>query len=201
MSEPNQTDLLRRLDNLVRLGTIAEVDLTTATARVNSGGITTDFLPWLTFRAGTSKTWSAPTVGEQCVVLSTSGEFTTGVILFGLYTQNAPSQSADEHLFHFSDGAEISYNTATSTLTVKNCKVVIVQASEQIELQTPLVKATQNVEIGGNLSVKGTTTSQGTISTSGAVTAQGDVSGAGISLGSHHHIEQGDGRPTSGAKP
>lgn len=201
MSEPNQTDLLRRLDNLVRLGTIAEVDLTTATARVNSGGITTDFLPWLTFRAGTSQTWSAPTVGEQCVVLSTSGEFTTGLILLGLYTRNAPGQSADEHLFRFSDGAEISYNTASGQLTVKNCKVVIVQAKESITLDTPTVKATKNVVIGGNLSVKGTTSSQGAISTQGAVTAKGDVSGAGISLGSHHHIEQGDGRPTSGAKP
>lgn len=188
MSEPNQTDQLRRLDNVIRLGTIAEVDLATATARVNSGGITTDFLPWLTFRAGTSQTWSAPTIGEQCVVLSVSGEFTAGVILFGLYTQNAPSQSEYEHLFRFSDGAEISYNTASGQLTVKNCKVVIVQASEKIELQTPLVKATQNVEVGGNLSVQGT------------VTAQGDVLGGGISLQSHHHIEQGDGRPTSGAK-
>lgn len=201
MSEPNQTDLLRRLDNLVRLGTIAEVDLATATARVNSGGITTDFLPWLTFRAGTSQTWSAPTVGEQCVVLSTSGEFTTGLILLGLYTRNAPGQSADEHLFHFSDGAEISYNTTSGQLTVKNCKVVIVQAKESITLDTPTVKATKNVVIGGNLSVKGTTSSQGAISTQGAVTAKGDVSGAGISLGSHHHLEQGDGRPTSGAKP
>lgn len=200
MNNPDQTELLRRLDNIIRLGTIAEVDLTTATARVKTGGITTDFLPWLTFRAGKDKSWSAPTVGEQCVVLSVSGEFTTGVILVGLYTQNAPSQSADEHIFRFDDGAEINYNTASSQLTVKNCKVVIVQASETIELKTPLVKATQNVEIGGNLSVKGTTSSQGAISTQGAVTAKGDVSGGGISLSSHHHIEQGDGRPTSGAK-
>lgn len=175
MSEPNSTDQLRRLDNLVRFGTIAEVDLTTATARVTSGGITTDFLPWLTFRAGTSQTWSAPTVGEQCVVLSASGEFTTGVILLGLYIQNAPSQSADEHLFKFSDGAEISYNTASGQLTAKNCKVVIVQASEQIELNTPLVKSTQNMEIGGDLSVKG------------SVSVGNDVMAGDISLKNHVH--------------
>ncbi|MEN2925541.1 hypothetical protein FHPHGOJG_02561 [Mannheimia haemolytica] len=89
MSEPNHAEQIRRLDNIIRLGTIAEVDLTTATARVNSGGITTDFLPWLTFRAGTSQTWSAPTVGEQCVVLSVSGEFTTGVIYLG-FTPKTP---------------------------------------------------------------------------------------------------------------
>lgn len=76
----------------------------------------------------------------------------------------------------------------------------MVQATESITLDIPTVKATKNVVIGGNLSVKGTTTSQGAISTNGAVTAKGDVSGAGISLGSHHHIEQGDGRPISGAK-
>ncbi len=36
MSEPNHAEQIRRLDNIIRLGTIAEVDLTTATARVNS---------------------------------------------------------------------------------------------------------------------------------------------------------------------
>lgn len=200
MSDAHFSDLTRRLDNLIRLGTIAEVDLANATARVKSGNITTEFLPWITFRAGTSQTWSPPTVGEQCLVLGVSGEFNTGVILFGLYTQNAPSQSADLHQFRFSDGAEISYNTASGQLSAKNCKVVIVQASSEIKLETPTVKATQNLEVGGNLSVKGSTSSTGGISTQGGVTASGDIKGGGISLQNHHHIEQGDGNRTSGAK-
>ena len=101
------TELTRRLDNLLRLGTIAEVDHSKALAKVQSGNILTDWLPWFTLRAGTTQTWSPPTKGEQCLVLAVSGELTTAVVLVGLYTQNAPSQSPDEHCIKFADGAEI----------------------------------------------------------------------------------------------
>ena len=63
-------ELQRKLDNIIRFGVIAEVNHATARARVKSGDILTEFLPFITFRAGTTKTWSPPTVGEQCVMLS-----------------------------------------------------------------------------------------------------------------------------------
>lgn len=49
-------DLNRRIENIVRLGTIAEVDCAHAKAKVKSGGILTDWLPWVTARAGNVRT-------------------------------------------------------------------------------------------------------------------------------------------------
>ena len=63
------SDLLRLLQNLIRLGTIAEVK--GAKARVRLGPtLTTEWLKWATRRAGSTHTWSAPTVGEHVIVSS-----------------------------------------------------------------------------------------------------------------------------------
>lgn len=184
----NNIELQRRLDNLLRLGTIAEVDLANAKVKVQSGEILTTWLLWATFRAGTSQSWSPPTIGEQCLILSVSGELTLGVVLIGLYTQNAPSQSADEHLIKFADGAEIGYNHASGHLSVKNCNTAEIHALQSITAKTPNLICTGNVQIDGELSVNGE------ISTQSSVSAKGEVSGAGIKLSPHTHsgVESGN---------
>lgn len=179
MSEPNRTDLLRRLDNLLRLGTIAEVNHTNACVRVRSGTILTDWLPWLTFRAGSSQTWSPLTVNEQCLIFAISGELTTAVVLSGLYTQNAPSHAEDEHCFTFADGAEIKYNQTSGHLSVKNCQTAEIHAISRVTLNTTKVICTGNVQIQGDLSVSGN------IETQSSITAKGEINGKGIALSSH----------------
>ena len=117
-------DHLRRLDNLLRLGTIAEVDYANATARVKAGGITTDFLPWITCRAGDVKTWSPVSVGEQVLILAVSGEFNSGIILAGVYASNAPNQSKDElpsAISHF------SYRTISGLFTHRFIRIAIMR--------------------------------------------------------------------------
>ncbi|BFU60762.1 MULTISPECIES: phage baseplate assembly protein V [Rodentibacter] len=187
-------ELNRRIDNLIRFGTIAEVDYQTARARVKNGEILTDFLPFITLRAGTTKTWSPPTVNEQCVILAASGEFTTACVLVGLYTQNSPSHSPDIHLLQFADGAEIEYNQATSALKISGISTALVQAQSQIDIQCPTVNIKGNVNINGSLSTTGA------ISTQSGITAKGDVKGGAISLQNHKHLEQGDGKETSKAR-
>lgn len=148
-------ELLRRLDNLLSLGTIAEVNLVQAKVKVQSGEILTAWLPWATFRAGTTQSWSPPTVGEQCLILSVSGKLTMGIVLVGIYASNAPSQNADVHLLKFADCAEISYNQASDHISAKNCKTATIQATESITAETPSLTCTGNVQIDGTLSVKG----------------------------------------------
>lgn len=193
-------ELQRKLDNIIRFGVIAEVNHATARARVKSGDILTDFLPFVTFRAGTTKTWSPPTVGEQCVMLSVSGEFTTACILVGLYTQNSPSQSPDEHVIEFADGAKITYNQSSGALVVTGIKTASITAANQIDIDCPAINIKGNVNIDGSLSTTGTSTTKGNISTQGSVTASGDIKGGSISLQNHVHLEQGDGQRTSNAK-
>jgi len=113
------SDIFRLLQNLIRLGTIAEVD--GAKARVQLGtNITTEWLKWITPRAGSTRTWSAPTVGEQVIVLSPGGDLTRGTIVPALYAKkfDAPETSDTTHTLHYPHGAVVQYDRAFYKLTV-----------------------------------------------------------------------------------
>ncbi|ASN71746.1 hypothetical protein 3S12_15 [uncultured Caudovirales phage] len=162
----NITDLLRRLENLIRLGTIAAVDHQAARCTVSTGGLSVPNLPWLALRAGSSSDWDPPTVGEQCILFSPSGEPALGVALVGLYSQQrpAPSNSATVRRRKYPDGAVIDYDHATHTLSAT------LPAGGKAELTAP-----GGVTILGNVDINGT------------VTVSADVIAAGISLVNHVH--------------
>ncbi|MES9873154.1 MAG: phage baseplate assembly protein V [Candidatus Sedimenticola sp. 6PFRAG7] len=136
MSGFEMAELDRRIANLIRLGTVAEADYERAVVRVRSGELLTNWLPWLTRRAGNDRTWWAPEVGEQVVVLSPSGEIGQGVVLPALYQQAHPANgnSPDVMRVDFDDGACVEYNRKThamrleteGTLTLKAARHVIV---------------------------------------------------------------------------
>lgn len=170
----------RRLENIIKLGTIAEVDYEKAKARVKSGAILTDFLPFTTARAGDVKTWTPPSIGEQVLVFSMSGELTNGVIMTGIYqqSQSAPSQNGKEHLitfpdgtairynhqdgdfnFAFPDGAQIHYNHKSGALEVK--------AIQKITITCPQITLNGNVQLNGNLNCEGNMELNGTIKSTG----------------------------------
>lgn len=153
-------DLSRRLESLIRLGAVAEVDLTAPRVRVASGGLTTHWLPWLECRAGTTRTWNPPTVGEQVVLLCPSGEPATGIVLGALNSDSipAPDSSADTHITLYPDGARVCYNHATGALSAVGIKTALVQASEKVTVDVPETEITGNVTIDGDLLVKGTGT-------------------------------------------
>lgn len=162
----NITDLLRRLDNLIRLGTIAAVDHQAARCTVSSGGLRIPNLPWLALRAAGSSDWDPPTVGEQCILLSPSGEPAQGIALIGLYSQQrpAPSNSANLRRRKYPDGAVIDYDHATHTLTAT------LLSGGKAKLVAP-----------GGVSILGD------VDITGLVTVSEDVVAAGISLVNHVH--------------
>ena len=81
ISQPESPlEIVRRLENVVRLGTVAEVRYETpARCRIKTGDLVTDWLPWTTARAGGDRSWWAPEVGEQVIVLSPGGNTGAGV--------------------------------------------------------------------------------------------------------------------------
>ncbi|WP_421684474.1 phage baseplate assembly protein V [Stutzerimonas urumqiensis] len=174
----NITDLLRRLDNLIRLGTIAAVDHQAARCTVSTGGLSVPNLPWLALRAGSSSDWDPPTVGEQCILFSPSGEPALGIALVGLYSQQrpAPSNSATVRRRKYPDGAVIDYDHATHTLSAT------LPAGGKAQLVAP-----GGVTILGNVDITGT------------VTVSEDVLAAGISLVNHVHGGVQSGPSTTGA--
>src|SRR5690606_35044517 len=87
----NTAELLRLINNLIRLGTIAEVDYPNARVRVRDGELLTAWRPWIECRSGTTRTWNPPTLGEQAVLFSPGGDPATAVVLTGLYRDQHPA--------------------------------------------------------------------------------------------------------------
>src|SRR5471032_326883 len=76
----------RRIENIVRAGTVMAVDHASARCRVQSGALATDWRPWISQRAGDVRHWSPPSVGEQCVIFSPGGDMASAFILVGLFS-------------------------------------------------------------------------------------------------------------------
>ncbi len=206
------TELDRRLANIVRIGTIAELDEAGARVKVKlDDELTTDWLPWMTSRAGATRTWSAPTVGEQVVLFAPSGELAQGVVGHSVFqdTKPAPATSKDQETVVFPDGSTVDYNSDSNTLTltvagngnvVVNCKVATINADTSVTIDTPQTTVTGSLTVEKSLSMG---------SAGGSMTITGDVAITGASLthngknvgSTHTHTGVTPGGGNTGAPP
>ncbi|MCJ9428548.1 phage baseplate assembly protein V [Kordiimonas marina] len=154
-------DIRRRVDNLIRFGTIAEVDLVKARCRVTMGTLTSGWLPWKTARAGGDRTWWPPEKDEQVMVLAPGGDLAQAFALSGLFSDAspAPDQSADLSGIFYSDGAKILYDRAAHALTA----------------DLP-AGGTAHINADGGITLTGPTRIEGTLEVTATVHAQGDIS-------------------------
>lgn len=177
-------ELFRLLLNLLRFGTIAEVDCDAALARVQIGPLRTDWRPWCVQRAGDARTWWAPSVGEQVILLSPGGDLAAGIILPAAYSRSypAPSDNPTCHLTRYPDGAVIQYDYQSHALTA----ILPEASSAMVKADLLTVDAPQTI-CTGDLVVAGT------------ITAAVDVIAAGISLVTHVHGGVTAGPATTGS--
>jgi phage baseplate assembly protein V len=194
-------ELNRRIENLIRLGTIAEVDHAAHRVRVDSGELLTAWLKWRTGRAGATRTWSPPTIGEQVMILSPSGELANGIVMPSIFcdAHDSPSDSATEHVIEFPDGARLSYDHASGALTASGIQTATIQAAVSVTLNTPETHITGDVQIDGKCTVDdlltygngiaGTGGDNENIITGSFVQTGGQLSSNGIVLDSHHHLD------------
>jgi phage baseplate assembly protein V len=191
-------ELTRRIDNLLRIGTVAEVKGNVC--RVKTGELLTQFRPFFTRRAGTAKTSWRPTVGEQVMLLSLSGDLTSAYILPALYSDENPEPDDDDNRERtvYPDGAVIEYDPDTSALTVKGIKTATVQASELVTIDCPNSVFTGNLQVKKKLTVDQGAKVTGAIEHKGKMTNSGGVSIDGINFGTHKHRDVQGGTGTSG---
>lgn len=156
-------EMARKLANIIRIGQIGKVDYTKAKATVKMGEIETDYLPWITSHAGTSRNWAPLSTGTQVIVLAPDGELNRGVILPSLYRNlyPAPANIENQHTMLFADGSKIEYDTETKSLSLD-------------------IKGNLNIVIGGSFNltakqakVSAATTIEGDLNTTGAVNLAG----------------------------
>lgn len=145
------SELARAVRDLIRIGVVVDVDTSRARCRVQFGRNQSDWLQWLTCRAGGARTWWAPSVGEQVLLLALGGELDTAFVLPGIYSDDFPAPSASAEACHvrFTDGAVIEYEPQTGALAVTGIKTADVQASESITANTKvvMVKAAESITL------------------------------------------------------
>lgn len=146
--------------------------------------------------------------GSQVVILPVGGRTTHSLVI--------ASECENYRIQALKSGEVAVYNQSGASIILKegklievNCNEFILNASQKISLNTPLVEASKVLTAQGQINGNGGMAVQGgngasfsgnVKQSSGSFTTTGDVQAGGISLKSHHHTEQGDGKPTSAAQ-
>ncbi|MDR1139070.1 MAG: phage baseplate assembly protein V [Rickettsiales bacterium] len=135
------SELSRKLANIIRVGLVKEIDYEKARVRVKVGEFLTDYLPWITYRAGEDKSWSPPSIDEQVIVLSPGGELSLGVVLPAIYQQKYPPPECRKtaHTFKFQDGTKLSYESGKIEIDVVD-KITLKVGKSSIEMTKDEIK-------------------------------------------------------------
>ncbi|WP_433689880.1 phage baseplate assembly protein V [Kosakonia cowanii] len=130
--------IMRLITNLIRTGTVTNVDRENWLCRVKVGELETNWINWLTLHAGGALTWWCPLPDEQVVVLSMSGNLETAFALPAIYFNQfaPPSDSVDGCVKEYPDGGWFEYEPATGRWFVKGIKSMVIEAADNITLQT-----------------------------------------------------------------
>ncbi|CAI2485409.1 phage baseplate assembly protein V [Serratia liquefaciens] len=201
------SELARAVRNLIRIGVIVDVDTVQARCRVQIGGNTSDWLQWLTCRAGGARAWWAPSIGEQVLLLALGGELDTAFVLPGIFSDDFPAPSASAEAYHvsFPDGAVIEYEPQTGALAVSGivtadvsastsvnvtAPTVTVNASKKINLNAPVVECSNQL-VTGTIQIKEGGEMTGDLNHSG-----GSITSNGVVVHTHTHggVETGGGQ-------
>lgn len=170
--------LSRMLENLIRFGVIAAVQMVPPRVKVKTGTLTTAWLPWLALRAGADREWDPPTVDEQVILFSPSGQLANGVVITGLPSDHIPANGNRPGLHRrtYADGAVIEYDSVDHHLSA------ILPDSG-----TTSLISRGGINIIGPINHQGDYNQTGNQNVVGLVTVSEDVVAANISLVKHPH--------------
>lgn len=173
-----QEDIPADLSELIRLGSIATVNLAAGTCTVRygnpddeGGGAETPPIRWFTLRAGKTRAWSPPSEGEQAMVFAPDGQLAGAVALVGIFSDAFPPPGDTlAELIEYEDGAKVGYDPVAHALTA------ILPGGGTAEIEAP-----------AGITLRGPVTIEGDVTLNGKMDATGDVKAAGISLKTHKH--------------
>ena len=171
-------DTNRRLENIVRFGTIKTINPSKPIPRVivNLGDIETPEIRCLNIRSGDDATWDMPSANEECVVISPCGDIgPTSFVLYGFYNDDhpAPSDDLNKKIRMFADGCVIAYDIKSHELSAV-------------------------LPAGGKANIVADVTVTGTLHVTKDITTDADVTAGNISLKKHKTSGVQGGSGTSG---
>jgi phage baseplate assembly protein V len=170
--------LSRLLENLIRFGVIAAVQMKPPRVQVKTGTLTTAWLPWLALRAGSDREWDPPTIGEQVILFSPSGQLANGIILTGVFSDHIPANGnrAGLHRRTYVDGTVIEYDSVAHHLN-----------ATLVDGGTTNLISRGGINLVGDITHQGDYTQTGNQTVTGRVDVSIDVVAAGVSLVKHPH--------------
>ena len=169
-------ELERRSDNLVRHGTVEEVDTKKQEVRLRIGGTDEEPLisPWVPYGqiAGALKLHSPPSKGQQMTMISPAGDFRqAGAYPFTWSNANpSPSDKPDEHVLTFGG---FTFTLKGNALLIKGPKITFEAGGSSWEI------------VDGSVTAKSGGTEH-KISDSGETTTGGRVEHDGKNIGKDH---------------
>lgn len=175
----SEADILKKINNLIQVGTISEVKSDQALARVDLMGRVTDFLPVLSQSNAFKKHYIPARVSEQVVVLSPFGEASGGLILRGVFNKQTkePSANTSKEVEEYEDGTKISYDSQAKELKVEASDKIIIVASGDI------------IVTCSNANITATTTHNGNVSINGDLSVSGNITDSRGDLTGHSHSD------------
>lgn len=182
--------LARLLENLIRFGVIAAVQMEPPRVQVTTGKLTTAWLPWLALRAGADREWDPPTIGEQVILLSPSGQLANGIAVTGVFSDLVPANGNRPGLHRrtYSDGTVIEYDSVAHHLN-----------ATLADGGTTNLISTGGINLVGDITHKGDYNQTGNQTVTGRVDVSIDVVAAGVSVVKHPHTGVKAGGDQSGA--
>ena len=168
--------LSRLLENLIRFGVIAAVQMEPPRVQVTTGKLTTAWLPWLALRAGADRDWDPPTIGEQVILLSPSGQLANGVVVTGVFSDHIPANGNREGLHRrtYADGTVIEYDSVAHHLN-----------ATLADGGTTNLISTGGINLVGDITHKGDYIQTGNQTVTGRIDVSEDVVAAKVSLVNH----------------
>ncbi len=145
-------DLIRRVDNILRPGTISAIDLERGLVRVRlSPTLESAWLGTFEKWAGDPRSWTPPKLGEQVLVLSPGGELKAGYALRGINSTKfpKPSKEGGKHITAFDDGLELSYDAASNSLLISRPEgLKIILKATSVEFETDKFEVFNKARVG-----------------------------------------------------
>lgn len=168
--------LARMLENLIRFGVIAAVQMEPPRVQVTTGKLTTAWLPWLALRAGADREWDPPTIGEQVMLVSPSGQLANGIAVTGVFSDHIPANGNREGLHRrtYADGTVIEYDSVAHHLN-----------ATLADGGTTNLISTGGINLVGDITHKGDYIQTGNQTVTGRVDVSEDVVAAKVSLVNH----------------
>ena len=189
-ASPAQEDIPADPAQIARIGRVLSVDLAEGTCIVALGDPDSDDgemesppIPFAAPRAGDTRVWLPPSVGEQVLLFCPEGDLAMAVALGGLWSDSNPAPgSSARALIHFGDEGTFAYDPE----------------NHHADIDLP-AGATLAINAQGGVTITGPVSIDGDVTVTGTLTASEDVVGGGKSLKTHRHTAVQPGGGLSGA--